>query len=169
MRKQIFSLYFIIALLFVSSTSGQENKAIENRDLSESIVMKWWNQLPQEWQRLFVQKANMSYPLNLKQVERLGRLGGFDCNGAEIATLKPLSNLTWLTYINCSNTKITTLEPLKHLRKLDRLIIDSTDIDDLSPIENLESLTFLRLINTNVPRDDIIAFIKRHPGVEVQY
>ena len=74
-----------------------------------------------------------------------------DVEGAGIASLVGIQNLTGLTYLDLVVNSVSDISPLSGLRSLTTLFLWNNSITDLSPLSGLTSLTALWLGKTRSP------------------
>jgi len=155
-------------------------------------LIKWWNDLPAEWKKIFSDKvANVTNPTkdelhdvtrlkilniannkditSLQPLTNLTMLDQLYCQGSGINDLRPLMQLTELKDLNLSSTKVSDLTPLKNSKKLNRLLFDNTDVSSVLPLMELTELRTLYCDNSPVIEDEIVEFLLKHPDCQVIY
>jgi hypothetical protein len=155
-------------------------------------LIKWWNDLPAEWIKIFSDKvANVTNPTkdelhdvtrlkilniannkditSLQPLTNLTMLDQLYCQGSGINDLRPLMQLTELKDLNLSSTKVADLTPLKNSKKLNRLLFDNTDVSSVLPLMELTELRTLYCDNSPVIEDEIVEFLLKHPDCQVIY
>jgi internalin A len=84
------------------------------------------------------------------QFGALTKLELLSLNGADLRSLAPLRDLTWLRTLNCSNTQVSDLAPLSGLAALQSLDCSVTRVADLAPLSDLTALQSLDCSGTKV-------------------
>ncbi|MCH8318111.1 MAG: hypothetical protein IIA88_06395 [Bacteroidetes bacterium] len=128
---------------------------------------------------------------SLEPVKNLTNMIELDCFNTEISSLEPLRRLRKLALLNCSYTKITTLDPISKHRYIAWLYISGNTIDDigflknftflkelniaktsvssLDAIQKLEFIEMLKCFYTNIPKEEVQRFKKKHPKCAITY
>jgi len=150
---------------------------------------KWWNQLDENWQKVFkdaigiklkpidsdleeivnLQKLNCrsNKISDLEPLRALTNLQVLDCSFNEISDLEPLRALTKLQVLNCWNNQISDLEPLRALTNLQVLNCGGNQISDLEPLRALTNLQELFCHKNQISDSGINKFKKAVPNCEV--
>ena len=126
---------------------------------------------------------------DLAPLAGLTGLQRLDLGGTGVSDLAPLAGLTGLQWLLLMGTGVSDLAPLAGLTGLERLDLDGTDVSDLAPLAGLTGLQWLDLDGTGVSdlallagltgletlflrgtgvsEDQVAAFRKAHPGINI--
>ena len=110
--------------------------------------------------------------LNLADVQYTGDLSYIKPHGSRfIVDLKPLAGLTELQMLILNGaSELSDLSPLVGLIKLNTLGINHTNVKDLSPLSGLPELRSLDITTmVGMPKEQIRAFMEKHPHAQLQY
>jgi Leucine-rich repeat (LRR) protein len=122
----------------------------------------WWNTLPEPWQRILSQTADIGINPRKEELARVTNLDSINfSNDRSITTLEPLHKLEKLKVIVANNTAISSLSPLGQHRDIRYLDISDTEVADLAPVSKFSQLEILRADRSKIEKMDPLFGLKR--------
>ena len=83
--------------------------------------------------------------------------------------MEPISDLQNLLGLNLGSTEVTDLRPINNLINLKWLSLKNTAVIDLKPLYGLSKLKILELSGFKVKQEEVNAFRKSRPEVDVEW
>ncbi len=132
--------------------------------------VKWWQQLDEEWRKLFMKAIENSRHPNRKNLMEINKqelidiinLKRLDCNTSELHTLEPVTYLKQLQILDCSFNLISSLKPLQSLIRLQEVNCSlNMLINDLVPLQELRDLEQLDCSFTSIHDLTSIVHLKK--------
>ncbi len=112
---------------------------------------KWWNQLDDNWKKVFKRKISIDGEPTDSDLEKIVNLHYLDCSENQISDLEPLhANHKKLQTLYCENNKISDLEPLRAMTNLQTLNCSSNEISDLEPLRAVTNLQTLNCSSNQI-------------------
>ena len=155
-------------------------------------LINWWDNLNDEWQKIFSINAGISVPItkeklhqlinqtslsvaynqninSLESVRMLHRLEEIHLQNTSIDNLTPLSGLSNLEEINLNRTKVSSIEPLSSLNNLKTVSFNDTDITQLTPLLKSNNIEVIYCDKTNITTKEVLEFKQLHPACLIIY
>ncbi|RKZ52033.1 MAG: hypothetical protein DRR08_28715, partial [Candidatus Parabeggiatoa sp. nov. 2] len=112
---------------------------------------KWWNQLDDNWKKVFKRKISIDGEPTDSDLEKIVNLHYLDCSENQISDLEPLhANHKKLQTLYCENNQISDLEPLRAMTNLQTLNCSSNEISDLEPLRAVTNLQTLNCSSNQI-------------------
>lgn len=129
----------------------------DSRDLQA-----WWNTLPEPWQRILSQTADIGMMPRKEELARVTNIDSISCsNDRSVTTLEPLRKLEKLEVIFANNTGIDDLSPLAQHRLIKYLDISDTDVTDLTVLSKFSALEIFRADRSKIEKLDPLFALKK--------
>jgi Leucine-rich repeat (LRR) protein len=111
--------------------------------------IQWWNQLTEEWKRLF--EKNIGSNPSADEIRIMfEELEFLNCRASNIKGLFPLRRFQNLKFLDISHTSIDDLTPIQNLTSLRKLYFQNTKVKHLDPVKNLVNLEYIMFHDTPV-------------------
>jgi Leucine-rich repeat (LRR) protein len=139
-----------------------------NFDPAKSLIVfrsawlqAWWDNMPGQWQNLFMERFSLDQHPDVEALHRLTMLSELKLNTLNFTSLSPLLAFDRLRVLHFSDSRVSSLQEIRGLELLEELHCPRNPVADLNSVASLYNLRVLNIENTLVQSLDPVAGLTR--------